>query len=181
MFDCWQSMDVTYSIELAERIKQYNPRWLEECVMADRIESHRRIKDKTSIPMAGGEHEYTRWGFRRFFDAEVLDVVQPDIYWCGGLSETLKIAAYATVHDLQVIPHGHSSAATAHFSAAQSPVHTPYQEYLVKWNSIHQYFLQDGLQVEQGMIRLNSTTHGMGMALDNSRIASQREVFSIDS
>ncbi|OON36996.1 hypothetical protein BTJ39_21200 [Izhakiella australiensis] len=180
MFDCWQSMDVTYTLELADRIKDFRPRWLEECVMADRIESHGRIKQKITIPLAGGEHEYTRWGFRRFFDAQVLDVVQPDIYWCGGLSETLKIAAYASAHDLQIIPHGHSSAATAHFSATQSPIHTPYQEYLVKWNSIHQYFLQQPVDVQNGVIHL-SNQPGMGMALATDRIAHQRELFAADS
>ena len=52
-------------------------------------------------------------------------MLQPDIYWAGGLSETLKIAAYASVHDLIVIPHGHSTPAGLHFSLAQSPILTP--------------------------------------------------------
>ena len=64
--------------------------------MPDRIDSHVKLKAKTRIPLAGAEHEYTRWGFKRFIEQEALDVLQPDIYWCGGLSETLKIAAYAT-------------------------------------------------------------------------------------
>ena len=67
--------------------------------MPDRIESYRAIKDKTNIPLSGAEHEYTRWGFKRFIDLKALDVLQPDIYWCGGLSETLKITAMATAAD----------------------------------------------------------------------------------
>ena len=66
MLDCWQSMDVPYVLSLAERIAEYRPFWLEECVMPDRISSYRRIKDKISIPLSGAEHEYTRWGFKRF-------------------------------------------------------------------------------------------------------------------
>ena len=93
MLDCWQSFDPIYAVELAERIAEYRPRWLEECVMPDRIDSYRRVKERTQIPLSGAEHEYTRWGFKRFIDAEALDVLQPDIYWAGGLSETLKIAA----------------------------------------------------------------------------------------
>ena len=141
MLDCWQSFDPIYAVELAERIAEYRPRWLEECVMPDRIDSYRRVKERTQIPLSGAEHEYTRWGFKRFIDAEALDVLQPDIYWAGGLSETLKIAAYASVHDLMVIPHGHSTPAGLHFSLAQSPMLTPIQEYLVKWNAINQHFL----------------------------------------
>src|SRR5580693_6046685 len=119
MLDCWQSFDPIYAIELAERIAEYRPRWLEECVMPDRIDSYRRVKAATRIPLSGAEHEYTSWGFKRFIDAEALDVLQPDIYWAGGISETLKIAALARAADLMVIPHGHSTPAGLHFTLAQ--------------------------------------------------------------
>ncbi len=177
MLDCWQSMDVPYVIELAERIAEFRPKWLEECCMPDRIDSHRRIKDKISIPLSGAEHEYTRWGFRRFIDAGALDILQPDIYWCGGLSETLKITALATAHDLIVIPHGHSTPAGSHFSLAQSPIHTPYQEYLTKWNDVHQHFLQNPVRPVQGHISSNDLP-GLGMDLDPAKIEAESEVFA---
>jgi L-alanine-DL-glutamate epimerase-like enolase superfamily enzyme len=176
MFDCWQSMDVSYVVDLAARIREYRPRWLEECVMPDRIDSYRRIKQKIDIPLAGAEHEYTRWGFKRFMDAGALDVLQPDIYWCGGLSETLKIAALATAHDLVTIPHGHSSQATIHFSVTQSPIHTPYQEYLVKWNMIHQHFLRAQVVPVGGLIHAPEEA-GFGMDLDPQKIETDLELF----
>ena len=176
MLDCWQSMDVPYVVELADRIAEFQPKWLEECVMPDRVDSYRRIKESTNIPLSGAEHEYTRWGFKRFIDEGVLDVIQPDIYWAGGLSETLKIAAYATVHDLIVIPHGHSSPAGIHFSLAQSPIHTPYQEFLVKWNAINQHFLAHPVVPRAGAIGLPAEP-GLGMELDPARIEAQEEVF----
>ena len=176
MLDCWQSMDAPYVIDLASRIAEYRPAWLEECAMPDRIDSYRRIKDKVSIPLSGAEHEYTRWGFRRFIDAGALDIVQPDIYWCGGLSETLKITALATAHDLIVIPHGHSTPAGIHYSLAQSPIHTPWQEYLWKWNEIHQHFLLHPVKPEGGMIRANDLP-GLGMELDAGKIEEEAEVF----
>lgn len=176
MLDCWQSFDVNYTVALAGRIAEYRPRWLEECAMPDRIDSYARIKARTAIPLAGAEHEYTRWGFRRFIDAGALDVLQPDIYWAGGLSEVLKIAALATAHDLIVIPHGHSSPAGIHFSLAQSPVHTPYQEFLVKWNAINQHFLAHPVTPVQGAIGAPAQP-GLGMALDPAKIESETEVF----
>jgi L-alanine-DL-glutamate epimerase-like enolase superfamily enzyme len=177
MLDCWQSMDVTYTVALAERIAEYRPRWLEECVMPDRIDSYRRIKDRTNIPLAGAEHEYTRWGMRRFIDAGALDVLQPDIYWAGGLSEVLKIAANATAHDLITIPHGHSTPAGIHFSLTQSPIHTPYQEYLVKWNQINQHFLKRRITPQRGMIHA-PTEPGMGMDLDLGWIEAETEAWA---
>jgi L-alanine-DL-glutamate epimerase-like enolase superfamily enzyme len=177
MLDCWQSMEPSYVIALAERIAEFRPRWLEECCMPDRIDSYRAIKDKISIPLSGAEHEYTRWGFKRFIDAKALDVLQPDIYWCGGLSETLKIAAYATVHDLITIPHGHSTPAGIHLSVTQSPIHTPYQEYLVKWNEIHQHFLAHPVKPERGEI-FAPTVPGLGMDLDPEKIEAESDAFA---
>jgi L-rhamnonate dehydratase len=102
-------------------------------------------------------------------------VLQPDIYWAGGLSEVLKIAAYASVHDLMVIPHGHSTPAGLHFSLAQSPLLTPIQEYLVKWNAINQHFLANPVTPQRGEFAL-PTLPGLGMDLDPTKIESQEEV-----
>ena len=177
MFDCWQAMDVSYVTELAFRIEQYRPRWLEEVAMPDRIDSYKRIQGRTNIPLAGAEHEYTRWGFTRWFESGALDVVQPDIYWAGGLSEVLKIAAAASAHDLMTIPHGHSAAATLHFSLAQSPAHTPFQEHLEIWNRIHQYFLLHPVVPENGLLIPNDEP-GLGMELDVSHIEHEEYVFA---
>jgi L-alanine-DL-glutamate epimerase-like enolase superfamily enzyme len=174
MLDCWQAMDVNYVVSLAEAIKDFRPRWLEEVAMPDRIDSYRQIRERTNIPISGAEHEYTRWGFLRFIEQEALDVLQPDIYWCGGLSETLKIAAVATTYDLITIPHGHSTPAGIHFSVTQSPIHTPYQEYLIKWNEVHQHFLKNPLKPENGVIKA-PTAPGINMDLDPDKIESEAE------
>ncbi len=175
MLDCWQSMNYDYAVSRCERIEEFRPRWLEEPFMPDRIDSHAKLRAKTRIPLSGAEHEYTRWGFKRFIEKDALDILQPDIYWCGGLSETLKIAAYATVHDLIVIPHGHSTPIGIHFSAAQSPIHTPYQEYLVKWNDINMHFLQHPLRPAGGMIGLPDAP-GANMVLDPGRIEQEEDL-----
>ncbi|MBV9637715.1 MAG: hypothetical protein JOZ40_24065 [Methylobacteriaceae bacterium] len=175
MLDCWQSMNLDYAVDLCGRLEEFRPRWLEEPFMPDRIDSHARLKAKTRIPLSGAEHEYTRWGFKRFIEKDALDILQPDIYWCGGLSETLKIAAYATVHDLITIPHGHSTPIGIHFSVAQSPIHTPYQEYLVKWNEINMFFLKHPLRPVAGAIPLPDAA-GANMALDPAKIEHEEDV-----
>ena len=174
MLDCWQAMDVNYVVKLAAAIEEYEPRWLEEVAMPDRIDSYRKIRERTNIPISGAEHEYTRWGFKRFIDAEALDILQPDIYWAGGMSETLKIMACATAADLITIPHGHSSPAGIHVSVTQSPIHTPYQEFLIKWNQVHQHFLANPITPQDGMIG-TPTTHGVGMDLDSDKIEREEE------
>jgi L-alanine-DL-glutamate epimerase-like enolase superfamily enzyme len=175
MLDCWQSMNLDYAVDLCDRIAEFRPRWLEEPFMPDRIDTHVKLKAKTHIPLSGAEHEYTRWGFKRFIEKDALDILQPDIYWCGGLSETLKITAYATAHDLIVIPHGHSTPLGIHFSVAQSPIHTPYQEYLVKWNEINMHFLAHKPRPVAGMIAVPGAP-GANMALDADLIEQEEEI-----
>jgi L-rhamnonate dehydratase len=87
----------------------------------------------------------------------------------------LKIAAYATVHDLIVIPHGHSTPMSIHFAAAQSPIHSPYQEYLVKWNAIHMHFLKNPLWPVDGSIAVPSAA-GANMDLDSAKIEREEDV-----
>jgi L-alanine-DL-glutamate epimerase-like enolase superfamily enzyme len=175
MIDCWQSLNLDYAVDFCSRIAEYRPRWIEECFLPDRIDSHVKLKAKTDIPLSGAEHEYTRWGFQRFIEKDALDILQPDIYWAGGLSETLKIAAVATTHDLITIPHGHSTPIGIHFTVAQSPIHTPYQEYLVKWNQLHMHFLKDPLWPVDGHIHLPSAP-GANMALDPAKIEREEEI-----
>jgi L-rhamnonate dehydratase len=169
MLDCWMSWDLRYARLMAPRLAPYNPRWIEEPALPDKYDICAQIRQAMPFPVSNGEHEYTRWGFRRLLEAGAQDVLQPDIYWAGGLTETLKICALASAYDIEVIPHGHSSAATAHLLAAQPPNLCPIQEYLVKWNTVHQFFLKNRVEPVNGYIELPTET-GMGMEIDESLI-----------
>ena len=115
MIDAWMSWDVPYTLAMAERFAEYQPRWIEEPVLPDKPASYAAITAKIGhgIAVSGAEHEYTRWGIHQLMQANAMNVYQPDIYWAGGISELLKIAALASVYDVQLIPHGHSTPATA--------------------------------------------------------------------
>ena len=175
MLDAWSSWNVPYAIRMANRLAEYNIRWLEEPVLADKLDSYAQIRDGSPIDISGGEHEYTRWGFRQIVERGAMDVLQPDIYWCGGLSETVKICSLASAFDLPVIPHGHSSHATAHLIASQPPTVTPIQEFLIKWNAIHQFFLEEPLNPVNGTITVPDAP-GMGIAIDEAKVESEREL-----
>lgn len=168
MLDCWMSWDVPYTLAMAQRLVPYAPRWLEEPVLPDKIEQYARIRARSPIPIAGGEHEYTRWGLKALMDARACDVLQPDIYWAGGISEVMKICALASAYDLPVIPHGHSTPASVHLIAAWPVVTCPLLEYLIKWNEIHQFFLARPLKPRNGAVAV-PTEPGLGMALDRDK------------
>jgi L-rhamnonate dehydratase len=177
MLDAWMSWDVPYTIDLADRLAELQPRWIEEPLMPDKErEGCALIRQKTRVPIATGEHQYTRWGLKALMDSRSADILQPDIYWAGGISEVSKICSIASTYDLPVVPHGHSVPATAHLIAAQPFNVCPIIEYLIKWNEIHQFFWKEPLKPVNGVIRL-SDKPGMGMELDEAKAINRVELY----
>ncbi len=180
MLDAWMSWDLPYAVQVGRRIAEFRPRWLEEPTLPDKLEVYaqiRRALQPLGIPVSGGEHEYTRWGLKLYMDAQAVDVLQPDIYWCGGISETLKICAIASTYDIPVVPHGHSVPATCHLIAAQPPNVCPLLEYLVKWNTVHQWFLKTPIVPQGGGVDVASLNQpGLGMEIDEAKVTDQREL-----
>jgi L-alanine-DL-glutamate epimerase-like enolase superfamily enzyme len=173
MIDAWMSWDMPYTIRMAELFAEYMPRWIEEPVLPDKIEQYAQIRQRASVPIAGGEHEYTRWGIKQLLDAEAVDVIQADTYWAGGITEMQKIYTLASAYDIPVIAHGHSTPANAHLAAAQSPLTSPLLEYLVKWNQIHQHFFVEPVRPVNGIVTVPDRP-GMGVELDPAKFESER-------
>ena len=107
MLDCWMALTERYTIEFAEMLEPYRVYWMEECLPPDDYAGMGRLNDAIqSTRMATGEHEYTRYGFRQLLEAKAADIWQPDMNWCGGLTELRRIGALAAAYDIPVIPHG---------------------------------------------------------------------------
>ncbi len=108
---------------LCRRIEDLDIYWFEEPVSAIDVDAYLELKAKTSIPLAGGECEYTRFGFEPWLRRRAFDFAQPDICSCGGVSEAMKIAALASLTGIHVTPHAWGSAvgqaAALHFYAAR--------------------------------------------------------------
>ena len=91
----------------------------------------------------------------------------------------LKICALASTYDVPVIPHGHSTPATAHLIASQPPNLCPLLEYLIKWNEIHQFFLKTPLEPQDGIVH-GPGPPGLGMDLDEDKMDTDRIVHWAD-
>jgi D-arabinonate dehydratase len=94
------------AIQLADRIEEFDIFWFEEPVAPDDYEGMRRLAEKTSIPIATGENEYTRYGFRDLIEHRSAAILNADAKVLGGVTEWMKVAALAQAHDLDVAPHG---------------------------------------------------------------------------
>ncbi|MBC7738686.1 MAG: L-rhamnonate dehydratase, partial [Candidatus Saccharibacteria bacterium] len=120
MVDCYMSLDVPYAIRLAEACKPLGIYWWEEVLSPDDVEGYALIRQAhPTLKWTTGEHEYTRYGFRHLIERRLLDIVQPDVMWVGGLTELLRIAAHASTYDVPVIPHG-SGPYSYHFITSQT-------------------------------------------------------------
>jgi L-alanine-DL-glutamate epimerase-like enolase superfamily enzyme len=180
MLDAWMSWDVPYTVAMGQRLAEYAPRWIEEPVLPDKIAACAEIHRRSPVPTATGEHEYTRYGLKQLLDANAADLLQPDTYWAGGISEMVKIAALASSYDLPIIPHGHSVPANVHLTAALPTVSVPLVEYLVKWNAIHQFFWKDPLVPVNGSVTVPKGP-GLGMEIDEAKVESERELTWVEA
>ena len=119
MVDCWMALTERYTLELAAALEPYRVYWLEECLPPDDYAGFGRLRRQiTSTRIATGEHVYTRYGFRQLLEHGGAEIWQPDIHWCGGLTELRRIAALAAAYDIPVIPHGGGSRDGVHFIMA---------------------------------------------------------------
>ena len=94
------------AIEIARKIEKYDVFWFEEPVNPDDYRGHQMVAQATSIPIATGENEYTRFGFRDLIENRCAAILQPDALIMGGVTEYMKVAALAQAYDLHVAPHG---------------------------------------------------------------------------
>jgi len=120
MVDCYMALNVPYAIRLAELARPLDIRWWEEVLSPEDNDGYREIRRAhPDLTWTTAEHEYTRYGFRQLIAERLVDILQPDVMWVGGLTETLRIAAHAAAYDMQVIPHG-SGPYSYHFIASQT-------------------------------------------------------------
>ncbi|MCB9150996.1 MAG: L-rhamnonate dehydratase [Caldilineaceae bacterium] len=106
MLDCYMSWDADVTRRMAAHLASYNLYWFEDVVTPDQLAAQAALRaDIGPVLLAGGEHEFTHYGFREIAQANALDIWQPDITWCGGITAGLRIVDLAQQVGAQVIPH----------------------------------------------------------------------------
>jgi L-rhamnonate dehydratase len=131
MLDCWMAFDVEYTVRLAETLRPYRLKWMEECLIPEDFDAHIALRQRLPWQtLATGEHWYTHVPFQWATSHHVADILQPDINWCGGLSTCNKIASAANRAGISVIPHaGGLNPYGQHFTFATSS--SPWCEYFI--------------------------------------------------
>jgi D-galactarolactone cycloisomerase len=175
MVDANHAYNASEAIRLARQMERFNVYWFEEPVPPEDIAGYLEVKQNSNILIAGGECEYTRYGFRELINRRAVDILQPDLCAAGGFTEMMKIVALASAANMPVVPHVWGTnvglaaslqffAALPHFPERRFPAE-PFFEYD---RSCHP--LRDGVTLEKFVMQngyLNIPDRpGLGISLD---------------
>ena len=105
MADAYMGWTLDYAKRMLPLLEPFHLRWLEEPVIPDDVQGYAELRSYGRIPIAGGEHEFTLYGFRDLLEAHAVDYIQFDTNRVGGISQARKIAALAEAYSIPVIPH----------------------------------------------------------------------------
>jgi len=105
MVDANHAYNAGEAIRLAREMEPFHIHWFEEPVPPEDIDGYIEVKNSSVVPVAGGECEYTRYGFRELIQRRAVDILQPDLCAAGGFSEMTKIVAMASAANIPIIPH----------------------------------------------------------------------------
>ncbi|MCC5829564.1 MAG: hypothetical protein JJU36_08960 [Phycisphaeraceae bacterium] len=176
MVDAWRSWDLPYALRMLDRLRPYRLSWVEEPLRPELEDAYGRLRGSVSVPIARGEHEYTRWGAASVFHRGGADVYQPDVMWCGGLTEMVKITAVASAAGAIICPHTSLIKPTLHYLAATSPGEASMLEYPVFADTFHaECFLANPSMAGHGTLEIPGEP-GLGMEIDEDKIDSIDEV-----
>jgi L-alanine-DL-glutamate epimerase-like enolase superfamily enzyme len=172
MFDAFMGWNVTYASAMVRGLEAVRPFWMEEPVPPERVGELRRIREAARVPIATGEHVYTRWQTKELLVNQAIDVLQNDPDWTGGVTELVKIATLASSFETPLVAHGHSLLAALHVAGSQSPATIPFVEFLIRHQPGKQNFHRDIYAPEHGSVALPQTP-GLGIVLDEGKIERQ--------
>jgi L-rhamnonate dehydratase len=134
MADAYMGWTLDYAKRMLPLLEPFHLRWLEEPVIPDDIHGYAELKSYARIPIAGGEHEFTLYGFRELLEARALDCLQFDTNRVGGITQARKIAALAEAHSIPVIPH---AGQMHNYHLVMASFNSPMAEYFPRRASSH--------------------------------------------
>ncbi|MEX0288285.1 MAG: mandelate racemase/muconate lactonizing enzyme family protein [Flavobacteriaceae bacterium] len=179
MIDANHAYSLREATKLAKAIEPFDIGWFEEPVSPEFYHQYRELRSKTTIPIAGGECEYLRYGFQQLLQNDSVDILQVDICGAGGITEAKRIASLASTKGVEVIPHvwgtGIAFHAALHYIANLEPIpgrmHPPdfYIEYDRTENGIRESLTFPAVEMKDGRIKVPQSP-GLGIEVDEEAI-----------
>ena len=179
MIDTNHAYGRTEALQLGMALKDYNLRWYEEPIVPENLEGYAYLRKKLKTPIAGGENEHTLYGFKDLLKLVCIDIAQPDIGSCGGITGAKHISILAQSFGIEVNPHVWGSAvaqsASIHFIASLPETNhslfarQPILEYDQSDHPFRKELLKTPIKITNGYV-LVQTSPGLGIEVNNEII-----------
>jgi len=173
MADAYMGWTLDYSKRMLPLLEPFHLRWLEEPVIPDDLHGYAELKSAGRIPIAGGEHEFTAYGFRDLLEARALDYIQFDTNRVGGITQARKIAAMAEAYSVPVIPH---AGQMHNYHVVMASLNAPMAEFfpvvdVEVGNELFWYIFDGEPKAKDGFIDLDERVPGLGLTVNEAALA----------
>ena len=175
MIDSNHAYTYREAVSLCKKIEPFDISWFEEPVSPEFYKQYSDLRNKTTIPISGGECEYLRFGFHQLLRNKSVDIIQPDICASGGLTEAKRIATLASTYGVDVIPHTWGTAIGIHVALhfisnlENIPGRMKCPDFLMEYdqteNALRERLTYPKIEMVDGMIEV-PTRPGLGIDVD---------------
>lgn len=172
MADAYMGWTLDYAKRMLPLLEPFHLRWLEEPVIPDDTRGYKELKGYGRVPIAGGEHEFTIFGFRELLENNALDYIQFDTNRVGGITQARKISALAESFQVPVVPH---AGQMHNYHVVMANLNSPIAEFFPKvdvevGNELFWYIF-DGEPVPiDGFINLDDAVPGLGLTVNEESL-----------
>jgi L-rhamnonate dehydratase len=173
MADAYMGWNLDYARRMVPLLEPFQLRWLEEPVIPDDIGGYAALKALGRIPIAGGEHEHTSYGFRDMIEAKAVDYIQFDTNRVGGITQARKVQALAEAFSIPVVPH---AGQMHNFHVVMSSLNSPIAEFFPPvdveiGNELFWYIFEGEPKPTDGYIDLRDDLPGLGISIKEDALS----------
>jgi L-alanine-DL-glutamate epimerase-like enolase superfamily enzyme len=172
MADAYMGWTLDYAKRMLPLLEPFHLRWLEEAVIPDDTRGYKELKSYGRVPIAGGEHEFTIFGFRELLENNALDYIQFDTNRVGGISQARKISAMAEAFQIPVVPH---AGQMHNYHVVMASLNSPIAEFFPKvdvevGNELFWYIFDGEPIPSNGYINLDDEKPGLGLTVNEESL-----------
>ncbi len=159
------------AIRMVRSIEMFRPFWIEDCLPPEDYDGYSKLADAVETPIAAGEQEATHWGFHDLIERGKIDIVQPDLTRCGGLTTGRRIAHMVEDYNISLVPHAWSSdiltATTLQFLAYLQKAY--FVEFNVSSGEVSRKLARNPIVMKDGFVEIPNLP-GTGIEVDRGII-----------
>ena len=172
MLECYMGWNLDYAKRMLPKLAAFEPRWLEEPVIADDVEGYRELNAMNIVPISGGEHEFSVIGCKDLIEKKAVSVLQYDTNRVGGITAAQKINAIAEAFQVPVIPH---AGQMHNYHLTMANTNCPISEYFPVFdvevgNELFYYIFEGDAEAQNGFLQLDDTRPGLGITISDKHL-----------